>query len=336
VKGAVIGKSPALAALCSVANQVAPTDTTVLITGESGVGKKLLADILHAQSRRHAKPFVAVDFGAIARELQEAELFGYEEGVFSHVIHGKPGRLEMAQGGTLFLDVIDAMDLPLQAKIVRVLQEKQFERIGATHPRELDVRVVAATSRDLENEVEAGRFRADLFYRLNVIPLHLPPLRERGSDILLLADAFLARFCAAKGRETPALTPDAKAILLGYTWPGNIRELEGVMERLCATQGNDAIKPEDLPEKIRSKTGKNAVPPKNSQSSKQAGFVWPRLADLEAQGMGLKEFLDEIETRLLNEALAQTKGAQSQMAELFKMKRTTLVEKLKKRGMSLK
>ena len=331
---AIIGKDPVLTALLAVVKRVAPTDTTVLITGESGVGKKLLASTLHAESRRQAKPFVAVDFGATSRELQEAELFGYEEGVFSHVLHGKPGRLELARGGTLFLDAIDAMDVSLQAKIARSLAERQFERIGATHPRELDVRVVAASSHDLEKEVAAGRFRADLFYRLNVIPLHLPPLRERGDDILLLANSFLARFCAAKGREAPTLTPEAKAILLRYAWPGNVRELESVMERLCAASGHDAITPEDLPEKVLSRAGKNAAPAKSSQPSKQAGFAWPRLADIEAQGMGLKEFLDEIETRLLSEALVQTKGAQSQMAELFKMKRTTLVEKLKKKKLS--
>jgi len=330
---AIIGKSPAMAALLSVLAKAAPTDSTVLFTGEPGTGKTLLARALHAKSRRHAKPFVTVDFAAIPRDHQEAELFGYVDGALAHAPCGKTGLLEAAWGGTLFLDAIEAMDMTLQAKLARVLQEKQFEPMGAHHAQKLEVRVTAAATSDLEQEVAAGRFREDLFYRLNVIPLHLPPLRERGTDVLLLAEAFLSHFCATHEHKALMLSSEAQNILVRYPWPGNVRELETAMERVCVTAGG-VIGLEDLSEKLRGKVGKVAVSPRSSGGLQQVGFVWPQLADLQAQGMGLKEFLDEIETRLLTEALAQAKGAQSQMAELFKIKRTTLIEKLKKKKLS--
>ena len=325
---AIIGKSPAMAALLSVLAKAAPTDSTVIFTGEPGTGKTLLASILHAKSRRHAKPFVTADFAAIPRESQEAEIFGYGEEALAHAPHGKTGLLERAHGGTLFLDAVHGMDATLQAKLARALQEKQFEPIGSVHPQKLDARITAAATADLEQEVAAGRFRADLFYRLNVIPIAVPPLRERGTDVLLLAEAFLGRFCAGEGRKPPMLSSEARNILARYAWPGNVRELQTVMERICVTTGGGVIGPEDLPGAIRHKPGAASAA---SRPSKQAGFAWPTLADLTAQGLGLKDFLDEIETRLLAETLAQTNGAQSQMAELLKIKRTTLIEKLKKK-----
>jgi len=221
----------------------------------------------------------------------------------------------------------------LQAKLARALQEKQFEPIGASRARKADARIIAASKGGLEKEVAAGHLREGLFYRLNVISLHLPPLRERGTDVLLLAELFLSRFCAARERKPPMLSSEAQSILVRYAWPGNIRELEGVMERICVTASGDVIGPGDIPGKIRNKSSKIGTIPADLRTAKHAGFNWPNLADLTAQNMGLKEFLDEVETRLLTEALTLTKGSQSQVAEILKIKRTTLIEKLKKRNM---
>ena len=187
----IIGDSPVLQEVFKILSKVAPTDSTVLVTGESGTGKELLVRALHKNSRRASRPFVPINCGAIPKELLESELFGHEKGAFTHAIRSRPGRFELADGGTIFLDEIGEMDLALQVKILRALQEKEIERVGGTQIKKVDVRVVAATNKDLEQEVEAGRFREDLFYRLNVIPLHLPPLRERGQDIMLLAEFFI-------------------------------------------------------------------------------------------------------------------------------------------------
>lgn len=194
----IIGQSTSLAEVFKVLGKVAPTDSTVLVTGESGTGKELLVRALHSNSSREDKPFVPINCGAIPKELLESELFGHEKGAFTHAIRSRPGRFELADGGTIFLDEIGEMDLSLQVKILRVLQEKEIERVGGNGCKKVDVRIVAATNRDLEAEVAAGRFREDLYYRLNVIPLHLPPLRERGGDVLVLARYFLSHFCGKK------------------------------------------------------------------------------------------------------------------------------------------
>ena len=212
----IIGQSTTLAEVFKVLGKVAPTDSTVLVTGESGTGKELLVRALHANSQRAEKPFVPINCGAIPKDLLESELFGHEKGAFTHAIRSRPGRFEMGDGGTVFLDEIGEMDLSLQVKILRVLQEKEIERVGGTGSKKVDVRIVAATNRDLEAEVAAGRFREDLYYRLNVIPLHLPPLRERGGDVLLLARHFLNHFCAKKGRPPLGLSPDARRVLVAY------------------------------------------------------------------------------------------------------------------------
>ncbi|WP_243367735.1 sigma-54 interaction domain-containing protein [Fundidesulfovibrio soli] len=329
----IIGKSQVLGGVFAMLAKVAPTDSTVLVTGESGTGKELLVRALHANSRRTGKPFVPVNCGAIPKELLESELFGHEKGAFTHAIRNRAGRFELADGGTIFLDEIGEMDLSLQVKILRVLQEKEFERVGATKTMKVDVRIVAATNRDLEAEVAAGRFREDLFYRLNVIPMHLPPLRERGDDILLLAEAFLKRFCEHKGRKTLGIPSETKDMFLRYPWPGNVRELENFMERLSILCEHDQILPEDLPRKIWDAVGK-AVPAKEAVPAPgPQGFVWPVLKDLADKNLGLKEFLDEIEDRLLAEALAQAGNVKNQAAEILGIKRTTLIEKLKKKNM---
>jgi transcriptional regulator with GAF, ATPase, and Fis domain len=331
----IIGTSPALREVYKILEKVAPTDSTVLVTGESGTGKELLVRALHKNSRRHEKPFVPINCGAIPRELLESELFGHEKGAFTHAIRSRPGRFELADGGTIFLDEIGEMDLSLQVKILRALQEKEIERVGGTGSKRVDVRVVAATNRDLEVEVAAGRFREDLFYRLNVIPLHLPPLRERGDDIMTLAEHFLNGFCRDKDRKVLAVGGQARAMLMGYSWPGNVRELENFMERLSILCEGPQVTPADLPEKIQRDAGlpieEQAASP--IAAAVPAGFVWPVLQDLRDKGMGLKEFLDEVEERLLQEALKEASGVKNQAAELLGIKRTTLIEKLKKRNL---
>ncbi|GAB7079099.1 sigma-54 interaction domain-containing protein [Megalodesulfovibrio paquesii] len=327
--GNIIGNCQGLRDLFKVMAKVAPTDSTVLVTGESGTGKELMVRALHTNSLRRDKPFVPINCGAIPKELLESELFGHEKGAFTHAIRSRPGRFELADGGTIFLDEIGEMELSLQVKILRVLQEKEYERVGGAGAKKVDVRIVAATNRDLEEEVRTGRFREDLFYRLNVIPLHLPPLRERGSDVLLLAESFLRRFCEKKCRPTLTLEPNIRDMLLGYSWPGNVRELENFMERLSILCDGDAITTEDLPEKILREVG--VEPPKRVIEAAPAGFVWPALKDLREQHLGLKEFLDTVEERLLREALELSGGVKNQAAEILGIKRTTLIEKLKKR-----
>ena len=340
----IIGQSTTLAEVFRVLGKVAPTDSTVLVTGESGTGKELLVRALHANSKRADKPFVPINCGAIPKELLESELFGHEKGAFTHAIRSRPGRFELADGGTIFLDEIGEMDLALQVKILRVLQEKEIERVGGSGSKKVDVRVVAATNRDLEKEVTAGRFREDLYYRLNVIPLHLPPLRDRGSDVMLLANHFLEQFCRKKGRPVLELAPDTRKILAAYNWPGNVRELVNFMERLSILVDGEIIHPSDLPDKILNQVGDIGILPEPPEPVtippaaverpvEQPGveFVWPDLDILEKKGVNLKEFLDSIETRLIDQALAMADGVKNQAAEYLGIKRTTLIEKLKKR-----
>lgn len=371
-RNGIIGQSTSLVEVFKILDKVAPTDSTILVTGESGTGKELLVRALHANSRRADCPFVPINCGAIPKELLESELFGHEKGAFTHAIRSRPGRFELADGGTIFLDEIGEMDLSLQVKILRVLQEKEIERVGGTGCKKVDVRIVAATNRDLESEVTAGRFREDLYYRLNVIPLHLPPLRERGMDILILAQCFLERFCQKKNRPLLRLGEDTARVLLAYGWPGNVRELENFMERLSILVDGDCVQVDDLPAKIRDNVGPldslpplpegalgaSAAPlpppapapapqaastasslppagPAGTAAAPAAGsgqFVWPDLSVLEAQGINLKDFLEAVEFRLIDEALQRADGVKNQAAELLGIKRTTLIEKLKKKN----
>lgn len=335
----IIGQSTTLGDVFRMLQKVAPTDSTVLVTGESGTGKELLVRALHMGSMRAQKPFVPINCGAIPKELLESELFGHEKGAFTHALRTRPGRFELADGGTVFLDEIGEMEQGLQVKILRVLQEKEIERVGGSGPRKVDVRIVAATNRNLEDEVNAGRFREDLYYRLNVIPLHLPPLRERGEDILLLVEHFLNKFCERKNRSRLTISPEVKAVFLAYSWPGNVRELENLMERLSILADGNEVKKVDLPHKILESVGDMPDLPSVSEPSLlQAaapagaqGFYWPTLDDLHTHGPGLKEFLDSIEDRLIDAALRRADGVKNQAAEILGIKRTTLIEKLKKR-----
>jgi transcriptional regulator with GAF, ATPase, and Fis domain len=216
-------------------DQVAGTDTTVLITGETGTGKELIAPAIHQRSARKDRPLIKVNCAAIAANLQESEFFGHEKGAFTGALQRRDGRFKLADGGTLFLDEVGEMALDLQAKLLRVLQEGEFERVGGSRTEKIDVRIVAATNRDLAQQVKAGAFRQDLWYRLNVFPIHAPPLRARGDDVLLLADTFARRLARQRGRPVAPLTPEWRAKLQRYDWPGNIRELQNVIERALIT-----------------------------------------------------------------------------------------------------
>jgi two-component system nitrogen regulation response regulator NtrX len=248
----IVGESPVMQKLKAQISLAAPTDGWVLITGEHGTGKELVARQIHLQSRRAQRPFVAVNCAAIPEELIESELFGHEKGAFTGAIQTKRGRFELADGGTLFLDEIGDMSMMTQAKILRILQEHRFERVGGTETIEVDVRVIAATNKDLEAEMAAGGFREDLYYRLNVIPFRVPALRERREDIPTLVARFAARFAAEAGRPLPRVSDAAMRRLIDYPWPGNVRELQNIMERLVLMTPGDGIGVEDLPAQIAS------------------------------------------------------------------------------------
>ncbi len=253
--GEIVGKSPALLALLRNLEQVAPGDTTVLLQGETGTGKELLARYVHARSPRRARPLISLNCGAIAPGLVESELFGHERGAFTGAVQRRVGRFELARGGTLFLDEVGELPLDMQVKLLRALQEGEIERVGSGDPIRVDARVVAATNRDLEADVRAGRFRADLFYRLSVFPVRVPPLRERPEDLPLLADHFLAKFRRKLGKPIHRLAPDSLLRLHRYAWPGNVRELQNVLERACVLARGEVV------EVVDSLRGEAPAPP---------------------------------------------------------------------------
>jgi two-component system response regulator HydG len=249
--GRLVGRSPALLKVIHLVNQVAPLKSTVLLSGESGVGKELVAEAIHYQSPRRPQPLVKVNCGALPEGLIESELFGHEKGAFTGAIQQRKGRFELADSGTIFLDEISEMPGPTQVKLLRVLQEGEFERVGGSQTLKVDVRVLAATNQDLEAAVKTGRFRQDLFYRLNVIHLPIPPLRERVEDIPLLALNFLDKFCLENHRPAMGFSPEAMGALKSYTWPGNVRELQNVVERAVALITGNVVELADLPDEIR-------------------------------------------------------------------------------------
>ncbi len=249
--GRILGRSPAFLKIIHQVNQIAPLKSTVLITGESGVGKELIAEAIHYGSPRRDKPLVKVNCAALPETLIESELFGHEKGAFTGAVQQRKGRFELADTGTIFLDEVAEMPLSTQVKLLRVLQEGEFERVGGTKTLKVDVRVVTATNQDLEKMVAAGTFRKDLFYRLNVIHLQVPPLRERREDIPLLAQYFLDKFCLENNRPPMGFSPTALQALKNYSWPGNVRELENVVERAVALSNGPTLNLEDLPEEVR-------------------------------------------------------------------------------------
>lgn len=249
--GRIIGRGPALLKVIHLIDQIAPLKSTVLMTGESGVGKELVAEAIHYQSPRKSKPLVKLNCGALPEGLIESELFGHEKGAFTGAIQQRKGRFELADGGTIFLDEISEMPPATQVKLLRVLQEGEFERVGGTQTLKADVRVIAATNVDLEAAVAAGKFRKDLYYRLNVIHLSIPPLRERREDISLLALHFLDKFCLENSRPPMGFSPEAMAALKSYSWPGNVRELQNVVERTVALCEASTVELADLPDEVR-------------------------------------------------------------------------------------
>jgi len=309
----MIGESTSFQRMLKLARRVAATDTTVLITGQSGTGKEVMARGLHQASSRAKKPFVAVNCGAIAADLIQSELFGYAEGAFTGAQRGgHPGKFEQAAGGTLFLDEIGEMDLAIQVNLLRVLDEKQVVRVGGKRPIPVDVRVIAATNRDMEEMVEEGTFRQDLYYRLHVVPLTLPPLCERGDDVQLLADHFIREFARTLGRQIDGVDPEFRQALSAYSWPGNIRELRHVIESTMILLDGDTLRFDSLPEKIQHATRQPQLPDKGQPLH----FSSLNFADIQKQA--------------LKQALEQYEGNISQMAKALGIGRNTTYAKLKK------
>jgi transcriptional regulator with GAF, ATPase, and Fis domain len=317
--------NPKMKNIYQLVKKVAPSSSTVLILGESGTGKEVLAKYIHFCSKRKG-PFIPINCAAIPEELLEAELFGYEKGAFTGAIKSKPGKFEMANGGTIFLDEIGELSPKLQAKLLRVIQEKQVERLGGDRSIKVEVRILAATNKDLEKEVKEGRFREDLFFRLNVIPIKLPPLRERKEDIPLLAKFFLKKICEREGIEEKKLAPEVMEKLVNYPWPGNIRELENLIERLVILSENNTIGVEDLSLSFLD----TKIKPKESLIEERDILLKTNLPDISEDGIELNKLLKEIEIYYLKKALKLSKGVKTKAAKLLGLNRTTFIEKLKK------
>ena len=348
------GTSPAVAAVNRLIQQVAPYDSTVLILGESGTGKEIAARAIHAASPRRQRPFVAVNCGAIPAELLESELFGHEKGSFTGAISARKGRFEIAEGGTLFLDEIGDMSLPMQVKLLRVLQERIYERVVSNASSECDVRIIAATHRNLEESIVRGTFRGDLFYRLNVFPIEMPALSSRIGDLPALIDAFIAQ-SAGRGRPRLRLLPETMTALSNYPWPGNIRELSNLIERLAILCPDRAVGIADLPVRYRPA---DWTPPAvetavceelpqllaamagedSEEDPVLPASVWNCEQEsptrLPEQGVDLRAHLTLIERSLISQALQRSGGTVAHAARLLSLRRTTLVEKLRKLGMA--
>jgi len=310
----IVGESRVMAEILALVKRVAGSRATVLITGESGTGKELIARAIHQCSNRAAKSCISVNCGALTETLLESELFGHERGAFTHAVAMRKGRFELADGGTLFMDEVAEMSQSLQVKLLRVLQEMEFERVGGTRTIKVDVRVVAASNRDLKEEVEAGRFREDLFYRLNVVHLHLPPLRERQEDIPLLAAHFIKKYVQENLRDKTRITPEALQVLIHYAWPGNVRELENVMERAVILCSHNTTSPQDLPAEL--------VPAPAEPRLDVDRFI--------PLNTPLPEALDAIEEQMIRRALEKSGQVQVRAAELLGITKSLLQYKLKK------
>jgi len=318
----IVGKHKKIKIALALAKKVALSNATILISGESGTGKELIARYIHINSPRASKPFIAVNCAAIPENLLESELFGYEKGAFTGAYKSKPGKFELAQGGTILLDEVSEMDLTLQAKLLRVIQEKEIDRLGGTASIKVDVRIIATTNRDLKKYVEEGKFRQDLYFRLNVIPIHLPPLRERGDDVILLANYFLNKFSKDYGINSPGFSEEAIKWLREYDWPGNIRELENLIERAMLIAQEGLIKPrhflmESLEEDLLNIQEEEDIPA--PEVEKQMDVELNRIIPLE-----------EMEKQMIIKSLEKTKGNRTKAAELLGISVRTLRNKLNK------
>ena len=335
--GGLVGSSRPMQLVRRLIGQVADSDATVLILGESGTGKEVVARSLHEQSPRSKRPFVPVNCGAIPSELLESELFGHEKGAFTGAITSRQGRFEMADGGTLFLDEIGDMSLDMQVKLLRVLQERSFERVGSNKTIETDVRVIAATHRNLEHLVSEGRFRLDLFYRLNVFPIEVPRLNERRDDIAQLVEHFIGRM-KANNQRAIKMSPGVLAALGNYPWPGNVRELANLIERLSLLYPGKSVSWQDLPAKYRANEDWVAEAEDDAAgfacngdlSDEPETFSAALITDLPEAGIDLKEHLRDVEIGLIRSALDRSDWVVSRAASLLKLQRTTLVEKIRK------
>ncbi len=314
----IVGNSPAMQPVFARMEKILVTDSTVLILGESGTGKELVARAIHFNGLRKEKPFIAINCGAIPAELLESELFGHTRGSFTGAVADKPGKFELANHGTIFLDEIGTMPLQLQMKLLRVLQDQEVERVGSTKRTKLDVRVISATNADLEDRVHRKEFREDLYYRLNVIPIQLPPLRERREDIPLLTKHFLRKICTYMRRPVLEITQNAVRDLEKYEWPGNVREMENVIERAIALTDGDIIDRQDLPPKVSGTTRENDTLPS---------------LQIPEDGLDLTDVIANIEQRLIKQAMDRSFDVKARAASLLNIKRTTLVEKIKRYGM---
>jgi len=313
----IVGKSEVMLRLFDLVAQVAPSRSTVLIQGESGTGKELIAKSIHAHSPRKDKPFLPVNTGAVPSELLESTLFGHERGAFTSAVAAKKGLFEVADGGTIFLDEIGTMRMDMQAKILRVLQDKRFMHVGGTHEIQVDVRIVAATNVNLEQAVKEGRFREDLFYRLNVISLELPPLRARKEDIPLLAQHYLKYYAAENGFPAPDLSADALRLMMDYEWPGNVRELENAMERGVVLSNGPVLTPDLLPASLR-------------------GNTYPAALLEQRPDASLFEVMEEIERRIIADRLERCNWNQTEAAEFFRVPLSTLNQKIKRLSIEVK
>jgi len=318
----MIGTSPAMVLLMDQIQMVAPTNASVLITGENGTGKELVARSVHYHSQRRDKPFVEINCAAIPEELIESELFGHERGAFTGAVAQKKGKFDVADGGTIFLDEIGDMSLKTQAKVLRILQERKFERVGGTRTMEVDVRVVAATNKHLEDEIRNGTFREDLFYRLNVVPFKVPPLRDRREDIPLLIQHFLDVFCRREGRELKLMVPEAVEAMKRYEWPGNVRELKNIVERLVIMTPGGTITVNHLPDYIRA----------DAAGREAAGG---RL-DSVLERASLREAREEFEKEFIIQKLEENDWNVSKTADAIELERSNLHRKIKSYGIDMK
>lgn len=310
----IVGQSDEIKAVFRLVEKVADSGSTIMINGETGTGKGLVALAIHDLSSRREKPFVTINCGAIPENLLESELFGHVKGAFTGAVTSKTGKFEAARGGTIFLDEIGDMSPDLQVKLLRVLEEGEFEPVGGCRTLRTDVRVLAATHRDLEKAVEKGNFRQDLFFRLYVIPIKLPPLKSRCEDVPLLIHHFIGIFCREKGMNAPQLDDSAMTALVEFSWPGNVRELKNIVERLVVLNGGDTVSATDLP--ARFQAHQNKFPPSGIK--------------ITGEGICLNSAVTEFEKALIIQSLEKTNGIKNRAAKLLHLNRTTLVEKIKR------